>query len=451
MVSSRAPGAAGRRAVSGSRGGRILLRRAWALLASAVVALPALGAAWLAIGPPAAAWIAVAIAVVVLGVVFGARSSVGGFVLCLALSCAGVLVLSSLWAALGPGTPPPEESRAAAVYDLDARIVTRPLPRCEPRLEASEVLAERGAHPRLDGAGEFLWFDAAAGDGRRQVHRLERASGHVVCWTCDEPGNNVRPAPGGARSLVFDSDRFTSWREPVNTELYLAKGSGEAPARPARRLTFHPGPDDHALFHRSGVVVWSRGHDGRHAVVSASLRSGHGGVLLGAPGILWSGGARWTIPLEWSPDARTLAVADGQPLAPLRAVLLDPATGATRVPGEPVPPGSSASFDADGGWTFLATTQPRGAGALLPGAFGFLLAHLADPADAEPRFSGSRVLSGEPAGALTPVELGELAGWGEATGVAADPDGKGFVLGQRRRGSQGIEERLVAVRLACER
>jgi hypothetical protein len=186
-------------------------------------------------------------------------------------------------------------------------------------------------------------------------------------------------------------------------------------------------------------------------VVSASLRTGHGGVLLGAPGILWGGGARRAIPLEWSPDARSLAVADGQPLAPLRAVLLDPATGEARVAGEAVAPGSAASFDADGGWTFLATTRPRGVGALLPGALGFLLARLADPADAEPRFSGSGVLSGEPAGALLPVELGELAGWGEPTGVAAEPDGKGFVLGQRRRGGGGIEERLVAVRLACER
>ena len=421
-------------------------------LASVIVALPALGAAWLGIGPPALVWIAVAVAIVALGLAFGARGlGARGFVLSLAVSSLVVLLLSALFAALGPGPSPPGEERAAAVYDLDARVVTRPLPRCEPRAERVEVLAERGAHPRLDEAGEFLWFDAETPDGRRQVHRLERASGHGVCWTCEEPGNNLRPSPGGARSVVFDSDRFVSWREPTNTELFLAKGSGDAPRRTARRLTFHPGPDDHALFHRSGVVVWSRGIGGRHHVVSASLRSGHGGLLLGAPGILWSGGARWTVPLDWSPDGRTLAVGHGQPWQPLHATFLDPATDARREVSAEVPPGSAVAFSADGGWSFVAATRPSGPRAWLPGWLGFLLARLWDPADAAPRFSGSIVLGGESAGELTPIDLGELAGWGEPTGIAAEPDGKGFVLGQRRRGGHAIEERLVAVRLACER
>lgn len=437
-----------------------MLRRAWAFLAGGIVALPALGAAWLGIGPPAAPWIAAALAIVAVGMVFGARRRDArpgparravGVGLGLAVSCLAVVAVSALFAALGPGPPPPSEQRAAAVYDLDARVVTRPLPRCEPRAERVETLLERGAHPRLDAAGEYLWFDAVAADGRRQVHRLERASDQVVCWTCEEPGNNLRPAPGGARSLVFDSDRDRTARQPTNTELYLVKGSGDAPKRAARRITFHPGPDDHALFQPSGVVVWSRGIQGRHHVVSASLRSGHGGVLLGSPGIVWSGGARWTIPLAWSPDARTLAVAEGQPWKPLRATFLDPATDVRRELHAAVPPGSAVAFSADGGWMLVATTLPGGARAWLPGWLGFLLARVADPGDATPRFSGSGVLGGESAGELAAIELGELAEWGEPTGVAAELDGKGFVLGQRRRAGEVVEERLVAVRLACER
>jgi hypothetical protein len=417
-----------------------------------VVALPALGAAWLGIGPPAAVWLAVAAAIVALGLVAGSRSlGAAGFAVGLAVSGLGVVVLSALFAAFGHAPTPPPEERIAAVYDLDARVVTRPLPRCAPRAERVEVLAERGAHPRLDETAEFLWFDAETPDGRRQVHRLERASGEVVCWTCGEPGDNLRPAPGGARSVVFDSDRDATWRTPLDTELYLARGHGDPSRRVSRRLTFHPGPDDHALFHRSGVIVWSRGVGGRHHVVSASLRSGHGGLLLGAPGEMWNGGARWAIPLEWSPDGRALAVGHGQPWAPLRTILLDPATDARRELPIGVPPGSAVAFSADGGWSFAAATRPSGMRARLPGWLGFLLARLADPADAEPRFSGTSVLGGETAGELAPIELGEIAGWGEPTGVAAEPDGKGFVLGQRRQAAGRVEERLVAVQLACER
>jgi hypothetical protein len=421
-------------------------------LASVIVALPALAAAWLGIGPPAPVWIAVAAAIAALGFVPGARRlGAPGFAAGLAVSAAGVLALSALHAAFGFSAPPPGEDRAAAVYDLDAQIVTRPLPRCEPRAERVEVLTERGAHPRLDPAAEFLWFDAEVADGRRQVHRLERASGEITCWTCTEPGNNLRPAPGSARGVVFDSDRHASWRSPHDTELYLARGHGDPARRVSRRLTFHPGPDDHALFHRSGVVVWSRGAGGRHHVVSASLRTGHGGLLLGAPGALFGGGARWAIPLEWSPDGRTLAVGHGQPWAPLRTVLLDPATDARRELAVAAPPGPAVAFSADGGWTFAAATRPAGVRAWLPGWLGFLLARLADPAEAAPRFSGTSVLAGESAGPLAPIELGELAGWGEPTGLASEPDGTGFVLGQRRPAGGRVEERLVAVRLACER
>jgi len=42
-----------------------------------------------------------------------------------------------------------------------------------------------------------------------------------------------------------------------------------------------------------------------------------------------------------------------------------------------------------------------------------------------------------------------VAGWGEPTGIALEPDGRGFLLGQVRRGAVGDEERIVEARLAC--
>jgi hypothetical protein len=43
------------------------------------------------------------------------------------------------------------------------------------------------------------------------------------------------------------------------------------------------------------------------------------------------------------------------------------------------------------------------------------------------------------------ISLGELAGWGEPTGIALSPDADAFALAQRRGG----EERIVWAELAC--
>lgn len=57
--------------------------------------------------------------------------------------------------------------------------------------------------------------------------------------------------------------------------------------------------------------------------------------------------------------------------------------------------------------------------------------------------------SAEPARASALALPEALARWGEPTGIAWEPDGSGFVLGQRRAGATGADERLVEVTLSC--
>ncbi|MEN8181101.1 MAG: hypothetical protein ABFS46_01050 [Myxococcota bacterium] len=443
-----------RRADDPERGAHLAAGASWAL-----IAVPALASVWLGL-EPGAGWLwLLAAAAGAVGLVRGARrrgpalgtgrlvARLTGGVLA---SSAFVLALAALAAALTPEIPAVSEARAAAVYDADAQVATRPLPRCRPRVARVRTLLDRGAHPRLDLVGRHLWFDTRAPDGTVQVHRMDRETGVVLCWTCGEPGNNRRPAPEAlGRTIVFDSDRHLSWREPTNTELYLQTAEGETP-RHARRITSHPGGDDHAVFSDRGVVVWSREEGGRYDVVAATLRSGHGSRSVGVPGRMFRGGTRWTIPLDWSPDRRSLVVGSGQPWRPLRVSLLDPATAEAReLPGG-VAPGSSASFSADGGFMFLATTERAGASSLLPAGLGFLLARLPGGKSDAARFRTTRVDAGVSDGAGRELDLGELASWGSPTGIAAEPDGGGFVLGQRRFSSDGTEERLLAVELDCD-
>jgi hypothetical protein len=429
---------------------------------TALAALPVAAAALLGLAPDPRWWLTTLIVVLAVTLVRGAWvrgpgagliRQLGVVLLVLVSASAAVVSLAGILAHLGSDVPPVTQQRADAIYEMDARVVTRKLPQCRPAIRDAEMLLDRGAHPRLDAEGRFLWFDSRIDNGTRQVHRFERASGAIVCWTCDEPGNNRRPAPGGTgASVVFDSDRHANWRAPANTELYLASARGEQRRGYSRRLTFAPGPDDHPLMSPgSGVLVWSRGREGRYDVVSASLHSGHGGVLLGSPGTLATGGSAWAIPLAWSIDARSLVVATGQPFRPLHAVLIDPATDRDRDLGKGVPSGSTAAFNADGGWMILARTEPVGIAALLPETMGFLLARLATtPPEPGRRTGGTRLDAGEPWAAATGIELGTLADWGEPTGVALEPDGRGFVVGQRRRTAEGSEERLVAVTLDCD-
>ncbi len=83
---------------------------------------------------------------------------------------------------------------------------------------------------------------------------------------------------------------------------------------------------------------------------------------------------------------------------------------------------------------------------LLPEGLGFLLVRLGPDAG---RFRTTRVASSRTGEAIQELELGELGTWGSPTGIAAEPDGRGFVLGQRRASTEGVEERLLAVELDC--
>jgi hypothetical protein len=425
----------------------------------ALAAAPALVCALLGLAPGPRGSLLLALPVAALGLAHGARARgparraaarLAAATLVLLAASAAWLGIAAALASLSAPLDPMSEARAAAVYDLDARVALAPRPACRPRARRVTALLGFGAHPRLDAAGAYLWFDARTPEGRVQVHRLERASRAVVCWTCGEPGNNRWPGPDPlGRHVVFDSDRFASLLEPLETELFVAGASGEAPAFPAHRLTFRPGPDDHALLSEAGVVVWSRGEGGSYDVVSASLRAGHGSLRLGEPGRLARGGLRWALPLAWSRDARHLVVARGQPWRPLELALLDPATGAERELAPRAPAAPAAAFAADGGWLALAGTEPDGIGARLPGGTGFLLGRLGRRGGAGG--GGSEVFVGEPLGPAEPVELGALGRFGSPTGIALEPDGRAFVLGQRRLGPGGnVEERLVSVELDCD-
>jgi hypothetical protein len=426
-----------------------------------LLAIPATGAVLLGLFPDPRVLLAAVLASVALALVRAARVSgppgslvghvagVAGMVL--AFSAAIVVAAGMRAAVVGPA--PLDEAFAKAVYDLDARVARRPDPGCEARAERVVALAEQGAHPWLDPQGAFVWFDAPGPDGRRQVHRLERASGEVRCWTCGEPGNNRRPALSPvAAALVFDTDRHATWRHPVNTEVHLITARGEeGPALASRRLTHDPEPDDHALYDPSGRgIVWSRGSPQGYLVVRAAVQSGHGGLLLAAPRPLATGGLRWIAPLAWAPDARALATGRGH-WRRLDGRLTDPATGDVHPLERDLAGPRSVSFSADGSRIAVAASPGRGAVRLLPRWLGFLLARLRPILDAAPPVGAiTAVRIGETDGELHSVELGEVASWGGPTGIALDADGRAFVLGQRRARESEPEERLLWIELACE-
>ncbi len=375
---------------------------------------------------------------------------------------AGVLSLAAgsvLWvavaavvAALGGPAELRGGATAAAIYDFDASVPTRTLPDCAQRLASHRVVIDSGARPRWGPNGEFVWFDAMAEAGRRQVHRLDLASGEVVCWTCGQPGNNVRPDPGPrGHVLVFDSDRHSDTRNPANTEVYRVSSRGDEPPSAARRLTHHVGPDEHAQMGASpAVVAWSRRQGGRYAIASATISQGHGGVSLRSPGLLLSGGADWIAPLAWSPDARSIVAVRGNPFRPLGATRFDPATGESTLLLDAVPGTAGVGFNADGGWIAIATTQRAHWSGLLPSWLGFAIAPQAIAATRDRAlFRGTGLATGPSSGPLAAVELGELADWGEPTGVTLSPDARAAILGQRRPGSAGGGERLVRLDLEC--
>ncbi|HME72656.1 MAG TPA: hypothetical protein VKM54_22735 [Myxococcota bacterium] len=426
---------------------------------TAFAAVPALLCAIAGLPPPPFVSLCVVLFVLVISLLRGAwqRGPAGGWLrtavvagASVALGGTALVSFETLRAGFGVGALEPAAVVRTAIFDLDAHVPTLALPRCGAKPAAIDVVADRGAHPRFSPDGSYVWFDAATETGRRQVHRLALADGSVQCWTCGEDGNNMRPAPSAnGAGVIFDTDRWESWAAPFNTELHLIGAGSEEAGRGSRRLTVSAGPDDHAVFGPgSTVLAWSQGGGGHYAVVSGAIRSGHGGMILGGIRVLYDGGSSWTAPLAWSPDARSLVVVRGNPLRPLGARVVDPATGAEVSVGDDVSGLASASFSADGGWLAVPTTERATVAGLVSDRLGFLLAPLAR-GSASGRFRGTGVRAGEPKREGTPLELGDAGTWGEPTGVALAPNGRSFVLGQRRTADRGMEERLVRVTLDC--
>ncbi len=428
------------------------------------LAIPAAIASWLGFGPGPVPWLGVCAVVLGLALWRGARAigPAGGplrpalaAVTWLAVGAVAALAIGTAMAAMRGGGPvaSPSPRLASTVYDFDASVVTQPLPSCERAPRAVRTLLETGARPSLGPDGRILWFDApvAGEEGRRQIHRFDRETGVIECWTCGEPGNNVRPDAGDSGlALVFESDRAANWLSPDDTEIFLL---GTARRGPSRRLTFRPGPDESPrLGPRSQLVVWSRRERGHYQVVSAALRSGHGGILLGNVGVLATAGAEWIAPLGWASDGRTLVLGRGNPFAPLEGLAVDPATGSVSALGTDLAP--SVAFVADGGWLAFPTAQGGHWAGALPRSLGFALAPWARSRSRErPLLHGTGVRSGPASDPTVSHELAlpaEWANWGAPTGLALDPDGRGLVLGQRRETSHGIDERLVEISLDCD-
>ena len=365
----------------------------------------------------------------------------------------GIVLLAGLGAALTPAAPPPSAAMVSEVYDIDARLEMLPLPRCSRELAGFEILRESGAHPRFDPEEKRIWFDAATGAGGRQIFWLDLATGVSRCWTCGEAGNNVRPALAySGTGMVFVTDRHASWRHPRNTELHAIGTEGELPRSGSRRLTDHPGSDDHAwIGPASGRILWSRETKGGYALVTTTVRTGHGGLQLGEAEVIVSGGSQWVAPLAWSPDARTFLLARGNPYRPLKALALDLTTGEEKSLGSEVVWAGGASFNGDGSFLALATTRRSRPLGLLPGQLGFLLAAAADREELDrPLFDGTGVEFGEVGGERVALELGELGSWGVPTGISLSRDARTLLLGQRRSHGGEVEERILRLTLSCQ-
>jgi hypothetical protein len=426
------------------------------------LAIPAGAAWWLGFAPGPAAWLGGCVIALGIALWRGSRAigPAGGPVR-LALAAAAWVTVGSIAAlaigaaaaaARGARVVPPSSQLTSTLYDLDAAVLTQPLPSCVPRPREIRTLRDSGAHPSLSPDGRFVWFDAPAADpsGRRQIHRLVRASGEVECWTCGEPGHNIRPhAADSGLALVFESDREVSWLHPDDTEIFLLGTQQQAPSR---RLTFHLGPDDNPRFGPgSRLVVWSRRKGGHYQVVSAALRSGHGGIRLGQVGPLASGGSEWIGPLGWAPNARRLVLARGNPFAPLTGLVVDPASGAVERLDDDVT--TSAAFGADGEWLAVATARGRHWAGALPGTLGFALGPWAHRLSRDrPLLQGTGVRAGPTAEIPTSTALDlppDFAAWGTPTGISLAPDGRWLVLGQRRESGTRVDERLVEITLTC--
>ena len=426
-----------------------------------LLALPAAASAWFAL-PPGAGWLTLAILLVLGAAIFratrlqvpadGIPRHAARLMGALVVASLALVVLAGVISVLRPGLPADTVALARAVWDIDAGILMGEDPGCVDRVRRATPLVDLGAHPRLSPDGTEIWFDARTSNGARQIHRLRRASGELRCWTCDEPGNNRRPSPEPSGiAVLFDTDRHRSLQAPLNTEIHVASASGSGAAR-SRRLTYDPGPDDHAIYDPSGRgIVWSRASDAGFAVVRAAIQSGHGGLLLGSITELAPGGSRWVLPLSWSQDARAFATGRGKGWRHLDASVVDFATAEEVTLGTVLAGPGSVSFSADGSRWVVATTRPSGAASLIPAQLGFLLGRLRALAvlDDANGAAGSGIGLGTRGHELRDLDLGPIAEWGVPTGVSLSPAGDAFVLSQRRREGGDIEERLLWIELDC--
>jgi hypothetical protein len=421
-------------------------------------ALPAAVGSWLSLRPGAAAALVVLAGILALSLYRAARATgpgagfagqAGAVVLALLLGVIGFTGWAGLlaaWSGRGSDAPPPE-SRVRYVYDLDARVVTRPLPVCDGSASTFRTVVD-GARPAVSSDGA-LWFDAPDSDGRRQIRRRDPATGEVGCFTCGQPGNNLRPRPARlGQSVVFESDRDAGPLRPVDFDLYLLAAPGPPPAVRQHRVTRDRGPDLRGGLAPGGqALVWSSAASGAWAVVTAALESGHGGVSVGPPNVLVPGGSGWIAVLEWSADARHLALLRGGPSRLGRVELLDPATGESRRLDLSDAHVAGVAFSADGGFMAAVSSRPNAWARAIPETLGFLAAPLEllrGPGAAAP-LRDTALHVGEPRGELRPVALGEAGGWGYPTGVALSEDGARAWVGQRRARPAALEERILEI------
>jgi len=427
------------------------------------LAVPAGVAWWLGFAPGPASWLGGCVVVLGIALWRGSRAigPAGGPLRQVLLATGWVAVGSLAALAIGTATAaargarvlPAPPSLAGERSDPAAPTGTESLPSCVPRSRVVRTLLDSGAHPSLSADGRFVWFDApAAGDAvRRQIHRFARTSGSVECWTCGEPGNNVRPQAGDrGLALVFESDRAASWLHPDDSEIFLL---GTDRHEPSRQLTFHRGPDEWPrLGPDARLVLWSRRELGRYQVMSARLRSDHGELRLDSADVLATGGAEWIAPLGWAPAANLLVLGHGNPFAPLTGLAVDLATGVVSPLGEDLT--ASAAFTADGAWLAFATTRGRHWAGALPKQLGFVLGRWArPPARNQPLLRGTGVRIGptaQPAAAAALELPGELMEWGAPTGISLGPDARWLVLGQRRTAGGRSDERLVEISWTCD-
>ena len=202
----------------------------------------------------------------------------------------------------------------------------------------------------LSPEGDLVWFDASPKTAAAEVHRLERSSGSVVCWTCDEPDTSRRRAEG-RRAVAFETIRYVTWRERAPAH----QRRGAAPSMPLHPTTT---PADRApvLGPEGGL---SSGRARRP--VARSWWSGHSRRPRRPAGRADGSGARRPRSGDAAGVVERRAQRDLRPRhrPETAAFRFDPATG-VETPSVTRRSRAPAGTSSDGGWLALATSTPRG-------------------------------------------------------------------------------------------